>query len=65
MVQKNQEKDLSTGPLAHPFAHTAHLFAFSALLARSAALIRLLSPLQLHTHSCAGEKWFLSRFIKL
>ena len=42
----DEDDDVSTGPLARPFAHTAHSFAFSALLAlltRSAALIRSLA----------------------
>ena len=42
----NKNQDVSTGPLARPFARTAHSFACSALLAslaRSAALIHSLA----------------------
>ena len=51
-----QNQDVSTGPLARPFARTARSFACStllALLARSAALVRLLACLL--THEPAGK----------
>ena len=48
--RKANNRDVSTGPLARPFARTAHSFAGSALLA---LLARSLAPL---THSLARGK---------
>ena len=53
----NNNRDVSTGPLASPFARTAHSFAYSGLLASlapSAALTRSLAPLTLLTPSLVG-----------
>ena len=52
-VRSTKNRDLSTGPLARPFARTSHSFACSRLLAPSAALTRSL------TSSIVG-KWIFN-----